>query len=436
MSARTTWSAESRVRRSDQASWLPLLLLMPLSVSALVDLPRHLQAGSITALGALGAVQVALAVTGLLAARTYSRLVLWRFAPYGLFVAWMFARSAIEPPAQAGMQNGIAYLLFAVHVLFAGTLAARRPVATLFVVRRGMLVLDAVALALVATSLLRFGLPCESCRNGAWLVGPRSVALLAIVPTSWHLAGWCHGRRYAGLLALAWIVAVLASLSRTATAVAFVTAAIAFLIHAWTLPTRLVRQVPGVAIGAAVLALLVTSYQATFRERFLEGYNNVDVAGVSISTSGRDSIWPAIIESGARHPIFGGGLGSSQAALGDFDPSVVGHPHNDYLRVWHDGGVFAVSFLMLAFLRWLAILRRQWIRTVQTSQPHPEVELAALFILMGLMLAAITDNGFVYTFVMGPAGLLIGVALSVRVRAVRQGRAVGANEDANARAAS
>ena len=263
-------------------------------------------------------------------------------------------------------------------------------------------------------SFLLFGLPTDPVESG-WLVGPRAVAMLAIVPIAWHLAGWCHDRPGASFRALAWILGVTASLSRTVTAVALVAAAIAFIAHAWMKPARLVRQAPILLGGAALLVLLVLTYESNFHERFFEGYTNVEVGGVVISTSGRSAIWPVVIESAMRHPILGGGLGTSQAALADFDANTVGHPHNDYLRVWHDGGIIGLGLVLLAFIRWLIVLRRQWVRAVRRSHPGPEVELAALITLVGIMLAALTDNGFVYAYVMGLAGLVIGAALGSRV---------------------
>ena len=110
-----------------------------------------------------------------------------------------------------------------------------------------------------------------------------------------------------------------------------------------------------------------------------------------------------------KHPVIGGGLGSSQLALGEYVQS-----HNEYLRVWHDGGIIAVGLLVLAFIKWLFQLRRRYVSAVRESRPHPEIELAALFTLLGIVLAAITDNGFMYMFVDAPAGLLIGVAFGVR----------------------
>jgi O-antigen ligase len=121
-------------------------------------------------------------------------------------------------------------------------------------------------------------------------------------------------------------------------------------------------------------------------------------------------MWPIVFDSAMRHPVFGGGLGSSQEALGEFI-----QPHNEYLRVWHDGGVIAIGLLVFTFITWLLQLRRQYAWAVRTLRPHPEIELAALFTLLGIVLAAITDNGFMYMFVDAPAGLLIGAACGVRL---------------------
>jgi hypothetical protein len=41
------------------------------------------------------------------------------------------------------------------------------------------------------------------------------------------------------------------------------------------------------------------------------------------------------------------------------------------------------------------------------------MSLAALLTLLGIMLAAITDNGLVYAYVMGISGAVIGAALGL-----------------------
>ena len=390
------------------------LLLVPLVVGALGDLPGQFRAGSISVLGALGALQLMIAAVGLLIVRVYPRAVLSLFWPYGLFLVWMFGRSLVlwptmGGPSQGALQNGMAYMLFGLEFLLGAAVAAVATTAwTLPKLRRGFLLLDVIGLALVGISLLQ-GLPGEGL-DARWLVSPRSLALLAIVPISWHLAGWTHGARGEGLRALVWIVAVFASLSRTVTAVATVTFLLAMLVQLWLTPGRFVRRAPLVAMGMLLVGLLVLAYPTTFYNRFFEGYTRYEIGGVSISTSGRDTMWPIVFDSAMRHPVFGGGLGSSQEALGEFI-----QPHNEYLRVWHDGGVIAIGLLVFAFITWLLQLRRQYAWAVRTSRPHPEIELAALFTLLGIMLAAITDNGFMYMFVDAPAGLLIGAACGIRL---------------------
>jgi len=389
-------------------------LLVPLVLAALVDLPGGLRAGTISALGVMGAAQVLIAAVGLLVVRVYPRDVLSLFWPYGLFLVWMFFRSMVTWPSQGGpsqaaLQNGMAYTLFGVEFLLGAAVAAAATSAwTMPVLRRGFLLLDIIGLGLVVISA-RTGLPGEGF-EADWLVSPRALALLAIVPISWHLARWAHGVRGEGLRALVWILAVFASLSRTVTAVATITFFLALLAQLWLTPGKLVRRAPLVAVGVLVVGLLVLAFQSTFRERFLEGYTRYEIGGVSISTSGRTTMWPIVFDSAMQHPVVGGGLGSSQEALGEYI-----QPHNEYLRVWHDGGLIGVSLLIFVFISWLLRLRRQYVWAVQTSRPHPEIELAAFFTLLGIVLAAITDNGFMYMFVDAPAGLLIGAACGMRV---------------------
>jgi len=387
-------------------------MLVPLVLAALVDAPSNLRAGTFTALGALGALQLMLALFGLLLVRVYPRTVLSLFWPYGLFLAWMFSRSVVAwatsgGPNQGALQNGMAYTLFGVEFLLGAALAAAATTAwTMPVLRRGFIALDVIGLALIAINVQQAGL------EGEWWIGPRSAALLAIVPISWHLAGWSHGSRGEGLRALAWILAVFASLSRTVTAVAIVTFLLALLVQLWLTPGRFARRAPLIAMGMLIVGLLVLGYQSTFYTRFFEGYTRYELGPLSIPTSGRTALWPRVFDSAMEHPIVGGGLGSSQqVAIEELSQQ----PHNEYLRVWHDGGVIGISLLLFTFVSWLLQLRRQYAWAVRTSHPHPEIELTAVFTLLGIVLAGITDNGFMYMFVDAPAGLLIGAAFGVRL---------------------
>ena len=346
---------------------------------------------------------MAAGVLGLVAARMYPRVVLSLFLPYGLIPMLDDHPESRDLAVRRRPRPGRHTERDGLYALRSGVSA--RSLSSSKRIECDRLQFSAGASScstalrwpLVAISL-RQGLPGDGF-EGDWLVQPRSLALLAIIAISWHLAWWSHGRRGEGFRALMWILAVFASLSRTATAVAVLTALLALMVQLWLTPSRFVRRVPVVAVGTALVALLVLAYGSVFYQRFFEGYTRVEVAGISVSTSGRNRMWALVFDSAMQHPIAGSGLGSSQRALGELV-----QPHNEYLRVWHDGGIIALALLLFAFIRWLFLLRRQYVWAVRTARSDPAIELAALFTLIGIVLAAITDNGFMYMFVDAPPG--------------------------------
>jgi O-antigen ligase len=404
--------------RASQLSPLWLLLLLPFALGGLVDMPRIIQLGPVTALGVLSIVQLVVAVVGLAAVRAVPRAVAAAILPYALFVGWMALRSLVNASSSGGLQPGVAFALLGAQFLLGGTLAAFGPAAAMFVLGRAFVVVDIVGLSLVLVSFLLSGIGSEE-----WLIGPRAVALFANVPICWHLAGWCYGRPRAGLRALAWILAVVVSLSRTAIVVAVVVAALAALAGSWLRPARLVTRTPALVIATLLLLGPIVVYQVEFSDRFFSGFNSVEVAGMSIETSGRNNIWPAVIESAMQHPLTGGGLGSSQAVLSELWNEIVSHPHNEYLRIWHDGGLIGLALFALAIVQWLTQLTLRWLRAARAPARHPELQLAALLTLIGLALAAITDNGLLYASVVSPSGALIGAAFGAWAAARRRGRA-------------
>jgi O-antigen ligase len=313
----------------------------------------------------------------------------------------------------AGLQNAVVYGLFGMTVLLGGTLAAHDPDRIDSLIGRGIAWMDRITLVLVVASVIVIGLPVAD--EAPWFVGARSMALLAFVPLSWHLAHRSE-ERGAGVKAVLWLLAIALSLSRTALAVGIVYVLLATLIrrrpYAGLFGSRLAK------IGAilCVVAALVTFVQP-LRDRFFTGDLGWQVGTVGINVSGRATMWTTVIESGARSPVVGQGLGTSQLAIAA--ALELGHPHNDYLRIWHDLGVVGLLLFVVSLIGWQVRLVADWRASARQRHPLAPLKLSATLALLGLLLAAITDNAIIYPFVMGPLGLLVGAGLGFPVSSDR-----------------
>lgn len=383
--------------------------MVPLAVAAFVDLPRELPAGPLSTMGVLTIVQVVIVGAGLLACARYPPYLLLKVLPFAGFLAWAAMRTMWEVPGIATIQNGLVYLLFGLAITLAGTLAAHNPALTASLINEGVRRMDYIALGLVAVSVLRDGLPTT---NDAWLIGPRAVALLGLIPFSWHLARWQYGYPGAGTRSVLWVGAILSSLSRTASAIALLYVAAVFTRQMLFSTRRMLPKLPLVAAAAVVLGAVL--YSIPLEERFLTGDTSIRIGGVAVNASGRLDIWAAVIESGRHRPFVGQGLGSSNMAVAYMGPTV-GHPHNDYLRVWHDLGYVGATLLVTTFVVWIRTLRGSWRRARRRPDELVPLQLAAYLTLLALVASALTDNTLVYPFVMGPSGVIIGAGLGVSV---------------------
>ncbi|MEJ7810636.1 MAG: O-antigen ligase family protein [Gemmatimonadaceae bacterium] len=396
-------------------------ITLALAVAALVDVPRAVRAGPMTGLGAATVAQIAIAGLALLAAGAWPKRLLASLAPFAALLAWAGVSAWWAPPRPDGVQNALAYLLFGVLAAAAGTASARSSGRTEQIIGRGMRWVDVVGLGLVAASVALRGLPVN-IDAVPWLVHPRALALLALVPLSWHLAAWYHDRAREIIPACLWVAAIFVSLSRTATATALILVAAVVLLRLFA-RRRLVGQ--GAARGAmrraawlglvplavVAAALVVAPFRARLFARGGPGAPGRET--MQISDNGRMAMWRGLVASAREAPIIGHGLGSSHLVVSQ-RYEWVGHPHNDYLRIWHDLGAIGLAFLVLALGGWLRALGREWRWGERhASEPAP-LHLAALLTLAAVMLGMLTDNPLVYSFVMAPAGVVIGAALGVQ----------------------
>jgi O-antigen ligase len=396
-------AAARPVSETRHVEWIAVMLFF---IAAFVDMPPRLgSVGGASVMGALSVVQLFIAIGGLLAIGAYPRIVLGQMLPYGLFLGWMAATMAWAPPQMAGFQNAVVYGMFGVTVLLGGTLAGHDPDRIDGLIGRGIGWIDVIALPAVALSLIVIGLPIAG--ETSWFVGSRSVALIALLPLSWHLAHRSEVRG-AGVRAALWLAATVLSLSRTAIAVAFVFVLLAILTRRRHYAGLLSGRFAKIAAIFCVIAALVT-FVRPLRDRLFTGDLGWQVGSIGINVSGRANMWATVTESAERSPLIGQGLGTSQLAIADaFE---LAHPHNDYLRLWHDLGVVGLLLFVVSLVRWLGRLFIDWRAATRHRHPLAPLKLAAALALFGLLLAAITDNAIIYPFMMSPLGLLVGAGL-------------------------
>jgi O-antigen ligase len=394
--------AVGTAREGGQVTGVILFLLL---IAALVDLPAFLNFGPLSGMGVLTLVEVGLTAVAVVACRSYPRRIVYRVAPYGVFLAWVMLTAMRTPLTIAGMQNGIVYVLFGLVILLTGTIAARSPNVVERAIERGVRWIDRIALTIAALSLILNGLPTD---ERTWVIGARSFALLGLLPLSWHVARWDTGRTRSGVAACLWLLAIGLSLSRTATAVGLLYVGIALLLQIRGNARFLLIRAPAVVFATAVI-VAVLARGTPIAERLFTGDTSIEVGGVAVNASGRMSIWPVVTESAWKAPVVGQGLGSSMLAAGTVDG--VGHPHNDYLRIWHDLGFVGLAAFAAAFAVMLIVLLRSVLRSRRRRDAVAAMQVAAFLGIIGLLIAATTDNAIIYPFVMAPLGVLVGAGL-------------------------
>ena len=342
----------ARLPSRSAAGSFPLVYLMlgfPMFIAAFGSLPRKVDVGPISGMGALSIVEVVVAAAGLLICGGYPKRLLVRTSPYLAFLAWVVITTIWARPQLGGFQNALVYVLFGQMVLFGGALAARDPERVERLIDRGMLWITSVALGIVALELLLHGLPGDS--EEGWWIGPRPVAILGLVTLSRYLARWYYGDRWARLWIALWIGAVVASISRAATATSLGLVSLIVLGQIRFRRRRVAITLPAAITTIIVVAALALTWKP-FYQRMFSG-DVTSVGGTAINVSGRMKMWTEVIRSASEAPLVGKGLGSAQVVVGDAfanTPGQMTQPHDDYLRIWHDLGAIGLALYLTAIL--------------------------------------------------------------------------------------
>ena len=123
-------------------------------------------------------------------------------------------------------------------------------------------------------------------------------------------------------------------------------------------------------------------------------------------------MWELIFESALRAPWFGSGL----AVPNDLsDIPGWSHPHNEFLRLFHQTGVVGL-FLWLWFVRrtYRSLLEMIRVSKAYNVQDALVWHLTAIFMLTGFTISMFTDNSLSYSYVTLPLGIFLGLSMANR----------------------
>jgi len=317
-------------------------------------------------------------------------LVLWRRpeAWATILFFWLIGVTAFQPQPTS-VQNITAYgvtlaILFATHFDTAFVERLVRPVTFLF---------SAVFIFAGIIGIFNYSIFLFIGSN------PRVYATYGVITICMLFAV-----RIPATARIALISGIYASIVISESRIAFGTA-LAVAIVGFTITARRPVITP---IGVILIGVVAFFY--TLRIPFIASrmavpqFANSSVLGVY--DSDRSLGWRAVIDSFVKEPFFGQGAGSGQTVtLRDAFP--IDHPHSEYLRVLHDGGLVAgvLAAIVIGLLMWQ--LRPRTSGRVS----NPLVVGAFLLIVAGLTLGTI-ENFLVFPSLMWPAAVLVGIGLN------------------------
>lgn len=396
--------------RSNHRARLPIIAAVSMLFLVAVDSLRHIGLGPMTVQGLLtifAAIGIVVLLPSILLQGAHGARSTrsWRARPQSplpnslwLFIAWVAVRLVTTPLTSDGIQN------VAVYLALIGTIALTAAqsdnctadrILTSFR-RNGWII------AIVYTvSLLFSGLGNSS------IYGARSFALSALVVMSVTIPD-AERRRSGVWLSLILACLITASESRTATLTA------ALMLVALAVRARRGRRVgSSLAIGLLLFlaAWWLVNFYSPIKSRFDNPGDNAVIAGIHVNTSGRSVLWELTWKDSLNNLWFGQGPGSANEFISGMFPAV-GHPHNDYLRIFHDFGIVGVALWLFGFAALLigALGRARKSRDGREWRVHISAALALSAVAVGM----ITDNVIVYIFVAMPLGVLVGASRGYR----------------------
>jgi PST family polysaccharide transporter len=230
-----------------------------------------------------------------------------------------------------------------------------------------------------------------------------------------------NARSVTGRLAL-WsgLVIVALGLLLTFSRGAFVAACVSMLFF-------LIRAKGSKLIKWSILLMIIAvfiAFGSALLTRISDGWSGSasSFSRASAVTAARTDIWLSLWPEVEKHPILGGGLGSTAwSAAAHNTPDFSAHPHNLYLQILLDMGLVGLTLLLVFYWRFAKTLTKA-VAEDATNQPPPLIRAylqGAYAALLGYLLEAFS-NGF---YIPVPENTLLwaslGLGLAYTVKAKR-----------------
>jgi O-antigen ligase len=375
-------------------------------VASTVDLPLQVKIGGSSML-AVFTVLAAVMAWGIFLLRPSATRQVWKVAvPALLLLMWMPIPGIWGRFTTSGMQFMTVMLGFVgLLLLSARTALHRRSFFASLGFWIGVLVM--ISLYLFAARMLReeWGIVLPVSLDSA-----RLMPLFLLIPISYFLSLWQSGKPFGLVVAVVLVGVILFDLSRMALVTAFVLFVLALIRPGRLLPWKriLLWGVPTVVS----LYLLVMYYEPLYT-RFFSKDTSLVIGDVAINASGRTVVWTNMLNwmSDTGNWIFGRGPGGASRFAAWLTQGVLDHPHNEYLRMIYDFGIFGLGMWLIFMVMLGVTIWRSWRRAIDAGRSTAVLHQTALLSLIGCLITMSTDNTMAYSFVMYPLAIVVGASI-------------------------
>lgn len=379
-----------------------------IAVTGLINLPAQFKIGGISLLGALTA---AFAVIFLIRTASQTRFstvlmpIYLLFGIYFLYGAYSLLTHTINLPA---IQNFLSYAMFAGGVVVFAQYSYQHAdgYATLLRwIKRAVWVSAGLFLffTFAGNTLNLFKV------NDTTIFGLRSFGHYATAGVAIYVTQGLFRQRFRRLHWGFFIVCIVASLSRSASAVALLMVPAA---RMYRLSGRsIIRLVVG-GIAVVLIFYLAVAYVPAIHRFFLFGDEAFNVGGLAIDSRGRWNWWQHLWASFLASPIFGNGIGSAVYVISsNIDVENDIQPHNDHLRLLHDFGIVGYAVFCTAIGAVLIRIYRAWRAASVAGNYSAVIHGTAFLYTGGFLLVMLTDNILIYFPNVGLLAVLLGTSL-------------------------